>query len=44
MKRNKEHFGRDLKAVARIRKQRPREAGGRTHVYVGIEVRTGSDE
>jgi putative DNA primase/helicase len=44
IKRNKEHFGRDLKAVARIRKQRPREAGGRTHVYVGINVRTGSDE
>jgi putative DNA primase/helicase len=39
IKRNKELFGRDLKAVARgIHKQRSRHGAERSHVYVGIDI------
>jgi putative DNA primase/helicase len=44
IKKNKEHFGRDLKAIARVRKQRPRKSADRLHVYVGIDVRNQDDD
>jgi putative DNA primase/helicase len=39
LKKNKEHFGRDLRAaIPAIRKQRPRDGAERHMVYAGIDV------